>query len=84
MTRWTEEMKTLAVGMKRAGMSNKAIAARLGTTPKAVGSMTAKLKARRRLDGKGGQVNQFKHATGRVVRELFSVENREEWLDDQT
>jgi hypothetical protein len=50
-TIWTDEMKATAAGMKRAGFSNKAIAARLGVSPKAVQGCTQRLGARRSLDG---------------------------------
>jgi Mn-dependent DtxR family transcriptional regulator len=49
-TIWTDEMKATAAGMKRAGFSNKAIAARLGVSPKAVQGCTQRLGAKRTLD----------------------------------
>ena len=42
---WTEEEAILAAGMKRAGMTNKQIAARLGKTPSAVSAKTARIGA---------------------------------------
>jgi transposase len=50
-TIWTDEMKATAAGMKRAGFSNKAIAARLGVSVKAVQGCTTRLGARKSLDG---------------------------------
>ena len=49
-TIWTDEMKATAAGMKRAGFSNKAIAARLKVSPKAVQGCTSRLGAKRTLD----------------------------------
>lgn len=51
---WTDEMTAIAAGMKRAGLSNKAIAARLGTTVPAVSGRMQQTGAKRRLDGRGG------------------------------
>jgi hypothetical protein len=51
-TIWTEEMKATAAGMKRAGLTTKAIAARLGITEKAVSHKLHQMRARKRLDGK--------------------------------
>ena len=47
---WTDEMKATAAGMKRAGLSNKVIAARLGVSEKAVQGCTSRLGAKRTLD----------------------------------
>jgi transposase len=52
---WDDETKARAAGMKRAGMTNKQIAARLGTTVAAVTSVCHKAKAYRRLNHSGGQ-----------------------------
>lgn len=54
MTHWTEEMLAIAVGMKRAGLSHKAIAERLGVTVCAVANRLNRAKARRRLDKRPG------------------------------
>lgn len=54
MIHWTEEMLAIAVGMKRAGLSNKAIAERLGITAHAVSSRLSRAKATRRLDKRPG------------------------------
>ena len=46
-TIWTDEMKATAAGMKRAGLTTKAIAARLGITEKAVSHKMHQMRARR-------------------------------------
>lgn len=51
---WTDEMTAIAAGMKRAGMTHKAIAARLGVSENAVKGRMGRLGARRRLDGHSG------------------------------
>lgn len=51
---WTHEALAIAAGMKRAGLSNRAIARRLGCTPKAVSMRLHRAKAKRRLDGHSG------------------------------
>ena len=53
-TPWTPEERALAAGMKRAGMTNKQIAKRLGRTPQAVGIRCCRQGSHRRLDGSGG------------------------------
>lgn len=51
---WDDETRARAAGMKRAGMTNKQIAAWLGTTASAVENICHKMKAYRRLDHTGG------------------------------
>lgn len=53
-TIWTEEMVAIAAGMKRAGFTAKAIAARLGVTFKSVESKLQKVGAKRDLTGNSG------------------------------
>jgi len=53
-TTWTEEMVATAAGMKRAGLSTKVIAARLGVSAAAVAAKMSKKKVRRTLAGKPG------------------------------
>lgn len=52
---WDEEMVARAVGMKRAGMTNKDIAERLGVSIGSVVGRMNRAKAKRRLDGRGGR-----------------------------
>ena len=49
-----DEMRAIAAGMKRAGLTNRAIAERLGISLQAAKTLCARLGAKRRLDGKGG------------------------------
>lgn len=49
---WTDEMTAIAAGMKRAGLSAKTIAKRLGVTPDAVACKAKRIGARANLDGK--------------------------------
>lgn len=56
LTHWTDEMLAIAAGMKRAGLSNKVIAERLGVSVHAVSNRLNRAKATRRLDKRpGGQ-----------------------------
>ena len=50
-TVWTDEMIAIAAGMKRAGLTNKVIAARLGVTASAVIGKCNRVGVHRRLDG---------------------------------
>lgn len=50
---WTEEMTAICFGMKRAGMTTKAIAARLGVTEREV-QRRCRGVAPSKLTGKGG------------------------------
>jgi transposase len=52
---WDEEMLARAAGMKRAGMTNKDIAARLGVSVGSVIGRMSRAGAKRRLDGRGGR-----------------------------
>lgn len=54
LTQWTDEMVAIAAGMKRAGLSNKAIAERLGISVRAVAGRMSRAGAKRRLDGRTG------------------------------
>lgn len=47
---WTDEDRALIAGMKRAGISNKAIAERMGATERSIAHVVATVKAYRRLD----------------------------------
>lgn len=51
---WTEEMVARCFGMKRAEMTNKSIAVRLGVTERAVVKKCAHV-AHKRLNGRGGR-----------------------------
>ena len=51
---WTEEMTAICFGMKRAGMTTKAIAARLGVTERDVKKKCLH-KARKSLTGRAGR-----------------------------
>jgi transposase len=48
---WTEEMITIAVGMKRAGLSAKAIAKRLGVPERTINSRMQRMKVRKTPGG---------------------------------
>jgi len=80
---WDAEMVARAAGLKRAGFSAKAIAERLGVTSKAVKARMYKVKARVRLDGKGGtHKGRNNFYTGRLTDDLFSKHQRiDEYLD---
>jgi hypothetical protein len=54
MTPTDDEMRAIAAGMKRAGLTNRAIAERIGISLRAAKALCASLGAKRRLDGKGG------------------------------
>jgi len=54
MTPTDDEMRAIAAGMKRAGLTNRAIAERLGISLRAAKTLCVSLGAKRRLDGKGG------------------------------
>lgn len=47
---WDDETRARAAGMKRAGMTNKQIAVRLGVTERSVAHICSKAGAYRRLD----------------------------------
>lgn len=51
---WTEEMVAIAAGMKRAGLTNRIIAARLGVTGSSVDNKMQKVGAKRNLTGATG------------------------------
>jgi len=51
---WDDETRARAAGMKRAGMTNKQIADRLGTTAAAVSKACGMIGAYRRLNHAGG------------------------------
>ena len=86
MTGWTEEELATAAGLKRVGFSNKAIAARLGRTVRAVKARMSKLGAKRRLDGRTGNSGAYSFGRntleGIVCREerdaFLGVSSREE------
>jgi predicted transcriptional regulator len=59
---WTEEMTAICYGMKRAGMTNRAIADRLGVTPVQVAEK-CQHKAHQSLTGKGSRYR----AKGRIT-----------------
>ena len=60
---WDDETRARAAGMKRAGMTNKQIAARLGTTASSVAHACSRIGAYRRLD----------HARGPYVTRDFPL-----------
>ena len=51
---WTNEMLATLAGMKRAGITTKAIATRLGISTASVQKKACELHAHRRLDGHSG------------------------------
>jgi hypothetical protein len=51
---WDDELLARAVGLKRAGFSNKQIAEKLGKPLGSVKVRMARVGAKRRLDGKSG------------------------------
>jgi hypothetical protein len=53
-TIWTKEMVAIAAGMKRAGFTTKAIAARLGVPFKSTQNKLQEVGAKRNLDGTTG------------------------------
>lgn len=60
---WTAEMVATAAGMKRAGLSSKAIADRLGVSVAAVTAKMSRTKVRRRLDGQPGRIIKSNNRT---------------------
>jgi len=73
--KWTDESRAIVAGMKRAGLSNTVIAARLGCTAKAVTYQAGKMGARRRLDGNGGRgTSGPHHQAGRIFRATTGYE----------
>lgn len=60
---WTAEMVATAAGMKRAGLSTKVIAARLGVSASAVAAKMSKKNVRRTLVGKPGLVVKSSNRT---------------------
>jgi transposase len=71
---WDDETKARAAGMKRAGMTNKQIAERLGCTLKQAIHICGKMKAYRRLDHRTGS------SGGAPVRSIGV--NNHETVDD--
>lgn len=53
---WTEEMRAIAVGLKRAGVPAKSIAVRLGVSPSSVRHMARRLGAYSRLNKQPGRI----------------------------
>ena len=60
-----DEMRAIAAGMKRAGLTNRAIAERRGISTRAAKTLCASLGAKRRLDGRGG--SHYSGECGRVL-----------------
>jgi hypothetical protein len=58
-TVWTDEMIATLAGMKRAGLSAKIIAARLGVTEAAVALKCNRIGAHCRLDGKPFKLRNY-------------------------
>lgn len=74
---WDAEMTARAAGLKRAGFPAKVIAEKLGVTGKAVKARLHKVKARVRLDGKGGTHNgRSNFHSGRLTTDLFDKHQR--------
>jgi len=67
---WTDEDKAVAAGMKRAGMTAKQIAARMGTTVGDVQRQCRKVKAFSRLDHLGGSAKVRRPRTYATLEEL--------------
>jgi hypothetical protein len=72
---WTDEMKATAAGMKRAGLSAKVIAARLGVSVGAVNGAMHRVGARRRLDGQYWKEPKM----GRVLATTYTTK----FMDDE-
>lgn len=68
---WTEEMVAIAAGLKRAGFSNDKIAERLGISKNSVRRKMETIKAKRRLDGHGG--NRGCYSVGPIVLEIYDA-----------
>lgn len=65
MKKWTDEDLARIAGMKRAGMSSKAIAERMGTTVSAINKLRAKTGAYARLDhSRARPTHQGPHKVG--------------------
>jgi predicted transcriptional regulator len=64
-------MRTLAAGLKRAGFSNAKIAERMGVSERSVKTHMHKMKAKRRLDGRGG--NRGKFSLGPIALEAMDT-----------
>ncbi len=77
MSEWTEEEIATLAGMKRAKMTNKQIAARLGKTDNQVRRQLAKIKAYRNLDHKRGQVTK----NGAIMARVTGITALEELSD---
>jgi transposase len=77
---WDEEMLARAAGMKRAGMTNKDIAARLGVS---VGSVVGRMNragAKRHLDGhKGGRTHI---SSRRILDAIGTIIDRKAGIED--
>ena len=71
---WDDETKARAAGMKRAGMTNKQIAERMGCTVPAVRQVCSRIGAYRRLDHRTGS------SGGAPVRSIGV--NNHETVDD--
>lgn len=73
--KWTEEEVTTLAGMKRAGLSAKIIAARLGRTEHAVAVKSKQIKSYQKLSHKGGGVS--KSGAVQIYNKLFSKMDQE-------
>ena len=69
---WTDEMKAVAAGMKRAGISNTTIAERLGVTPASISNKIFRLGAHATLIKRGK-----KSKTPRLTNHLFFNQGEE-------
>ena len=61
---WDDEARARVAGMKRAGMTNKQIAERLGTTPGMVSNVASKAKAYCKLVHRTGKA---RNSAGRLA-----------------
>jgi transposase len=77
---WDEEMVARAVGMKRAGMTNKDIAARLGVSIGSVIGRMSRAGAKRRLDGRGGATRTVSNR--RTLDNIGTIIDRKAGIED--
>ena len=76
---WTDEMIATAVGMRRAGIPVKVVAARLGVSSSALINRMARLGAHAKLTHKGG-TKTTNTAYGRLTRiDAVDIEDAPSW-----
>ena len=73
--KWDDEARARVAGMKRAGMTTKQIAERMGVTPSTIGNMCSKVKAYSRLDHSRGRMAKSR---GRLMSACLSPASPEE------